>query len=174
MAIYQLGDRVPQIHASAFVHEQAAVIGLVQLGEGVSIWPGAVLRGDNEPIVIGDGSNVQECSILHTDPGFPLTVGRHVTIGHQAMLHGCTIGDGSLVGIQAVVLNRAVIGRNCLVGACALVTEDKVIPDGSLVIGSPAKVVRTLSEADIAGMHANTAGYVRRGAHYRAALRRLD
>jgi carbonic anhydrase/acetyltransferase-like protein (isoleucine patch superfamily) len=174
MAIYQLGDRVPRIHASAFVHEQATVIGLVQLGEGVSIWPGAVLRGDNEPIVIGDGSNVQECSILHTDPGFPLTVGRHVTIGHQAMLHGCTIGDGSLVGIQAVVLNRAVIGRNCLVGACALVTEDKVIPDGSLVIGSPAKVARTLTEADIAGMHANTEGYVRRGTHYRAALRRLD
>lgn len=174
MAIYQLGDRVPRIDPSAFVYENATVIGLVEIGREVNIWPYAVIRGDNEPIKIGDGSNVQECCVLHTDPGFPLTVGRNVTVGHQVMLHSCTIGDGSLIGIQAVILNRVVIGRNCLIGAGALVTEDKVIPDNSLVLGAPAKVVRTLSDADIANMHANTADYVRRGAYYKNALKRLS
>src|SRR5215203_1585635 len=156
MAIYRLGERVPNIDPSAYVFDTATVIGTVILGARVSIWPYATLRGDNEPIVIGDDSNVQECSVLHTDPGVPLTVGRHVTIGHQAMLHGCTIGDGSLIGIQAVILNGAVIGRNCLIGAGALVTEGKQIPDGSLVVGSPAKIVRQLEPADIERMKSNT------------------
>jgi carbonic anhydrase/acetyltransferase-like protein (isoleucine patch superfamily) len=173
MAIYQLGDRIPQIDPTAFVYENATVIGHVILGPGVSIWPYATLRGDNEPIVVGEGSNVQESSVLHTDIGTPLTVGRYVTIGHQAMLHGCTIGDGALIGIQAVILNNAVIGRNCLIGAGAVVTEGKLIPDNSLVIGAPAKVVRELSPEQIAGMRANTDGYVARGAEYRHALRRI-
>jgi carbonic anhydrase/acetyltransferase-like protein (isoleucine patch superfamily) len=174
MAIYQLGERIPRIDPSAFVYESATVIGLVEIRRDVNVWPYAVIRGDNEPIVIGEGSNVQECCVLHTDPGYPLTIGRNVTVGHQVMLHGCTIGDGSLIGIQAVVLNRAVIGRNCLIGAGAVVTEDKVIPDNSLVLGAPGKVVRALSDSDIANMHANTAGYVRRGAYYKTALKRID
>jgi carbonic anhydrase/acetyltransferase-like protein (isoleucine patch superfamily) len=174
MAIYQFEDRIPQIDPSAFVFDSACVIGLVTLGPGVNVWPYATLRGDNEPIVLGAGSNVQECAVLHTDPGCPLTVGENVTIGHQAVLHGCTVGAGSLIGIGAVVLNRAVIGANCLVGAGALVTEGKVIPDNSLVLGSPAKVVRELRPEDIAGMRANTAGYVARAALYRVALKRLD
>jgi carbonic anhydrase/acetyltransferase-like protein (isoleucine patch superfamily) len=156
------------------VHEAAAVIGAVELGEGATVWPYATLRGDNEPIVIGDGSNVQEGCTLHTDEGFPLTVGAGVTIGHQAVLHGCTVGDGSLIGIQAVVLNGAVIGRNCLIGAGALVTERAVIPDGSLVLGTPAKVVRPLTEAAIAGMRSNAETYVRKGAEYRTDLHRID
>ncbi len=173
MAIYQLDDRIPQIDPSAFVFENATVIGLVILGKGVNVWPYATVRGDNEPITIGEGSNIQESSVLHTDPGCPLTIGRNVTVGHQAMLHGCTIGDGSLIGIQAVILNKAVIGSNCLIGAGALVTEGKVIPDNSLVLGSPAKVVRELSPEDVARNHANTAGYVARGARYKSALKRI-
>ncbi len=174
MAIYQLGDRVPQIDESAFVFESATVIGHVVLGRGVSVWPDATIRGDNEPIVVGDGSNVQECSVLHTDPGCPLTIGRNVTIGHQVMLHGCTIGDGSLIGIQAVIMNKAVIGSNCLIGAGSLVTEGKVIPDNSLVLGSPGKVVRELTAEEISRNHANTAGYVARGAAYKTKLKRID
>lgn len=174
MPIYRLAERVPQIDASAYVFDSATVIGTVVLGARVSIWPYATLRGDNEPIVIGDDSNVQECAVLHTDPGVPLTVGRSVTIGHQAMLHGCSIGDGSLVGIQAVILNGAVIGRDCLIGAGALVTEGKHFPDGSLVVGSPAKVVRQLQPVDIERMHANTAGYVQRAIAYRAQLQQLS
>jgi carbonic anhydrase/acetyltransferase-like protein (isoleucine patch superfamily) len=174
MAIYQLGDRVPRIDPSAFVYENATIIGRVEIGRDVNIWPYAVIRGDNEPIVIGDGSNVQECCVLHADPGYPLTIGRNVTVGHQVMLHGCTIGDGSLIGIQAVILNRAVIGRNCLIGAGAVVTEGKVIPDNSLVLGAPAKVTRTLGDADIAHMHATTADYVQRGAYYKTALKRIS
>lgn len=173
MALYRLGDRVPSIAPTAFVFENATVIGSVTLEAGVSVWPYATLRGDNEPIVVRAGSNVQESCVLHTDPGCPLVVERNVTIGHQAVLHGCTIGEGSLVGIQAVVLNRAVIGRNCLIGAGALVTEGKVIPDHSLVVGAPAKVIRTLEPDEIARMHLNTATYVQRGADYQVQLARL-
>ena len=122
MALYRLGDDAPSIPSSAYVASEATVIGKVTLGERVSVWPGAVIRGDNEPIRIGAGSNVQDNAVLHTDPGFPLTIGANVIVGHQAMLHGCTIGAGSLIGIQAVVMNGAVIGAGCLVGACALVT----------------------------------------------------
>ena len=145
MAIYQLNDRVPVIPASCYIAEGVTIIGSVILGERVSIWSGAVLRGDNEPIVIGDDSNIQELSVLHTDPGAPLTIGRNVTVGHQVMLHGCTIGDGSLIGIQSVVLNRSVIGKDCLVGAGSVVTEGKSFPDRSMILGSPAKVVRELT-----------------------------
>ena len=173
MAIYQLGERLPQIDPSAFVFESAVVIGDVRLAARTSIWPGAVLRGDNDPIIIGAGSNVQDGSILHTDLGHPLIIGENVTIGHQVMLHGCTIGDGALIGMQAIVLNGARIGRNCLIGAGALVAEGKEIPDNSLVVGRPGKVVRTLSEADIAGIRSGNRHYQERGAEYRAMLKRI-
>ena len=171
MTIYALGDDQPQIDDSAYVAQEATIIGKVTLKKNSSIWPGASLRGDNEPIVIGAGSNVQEGSVLHTDPGCPLTVGENVTVGHQAMLHGCSVGDGSLIGIQAVVLNRAVIGKNCLIGACALVTTGMTIPDRSMVLGSPAKIVRELTDEEIAGMHRGIAGYVTRAQLFKAALK---
>ena len=149
MPIYQLGDKHPQLAASTWVADSAQVIGDVRLEADVSIWFNTVLRGDNDPITIGSGSNIQDGSVLHTDDGVPLTIGRNVTVGHQVMLHGCTIGDESLIGIGAVVLNGAVIGRHCLVGAGALVTEGKTFPDGSLIIGSPARVARQLTPEQI-------------------------
>ena len=173
MPLYQLDEDVPDIHPTAYVADSATVIGKVRLGESVSIWFGATLRGDTELISIGDRSNIQESSVLHTDRGFPLTVGKGVTVGHQAMLHGCTIGDGSLIGIQAVILNGAKIGRNCLVGAGALVTEGKEFPDNSLIIGSPAKAVRTLSDEQITGLEMSAETYARRGAHFRQQLKRI-
>lgn len=173
MTIYKLGDAAPTIHESVFVADSANIIGKVTLEENSSVWFGATLRGDNEMITIGAGSNVQESSVLHTDPGFPLVVEPNVTIGHQVMLHGCTIKEGSLIGIQAVVLNGAVIGRNCLVGAGAVVTEGKVFPDNSLILGAPAKVVRELSEADIARMQRGTATYAERRDYYKAQLVRI-
>jgi carbonic anhydrase/acetyltransferase-like protein (isoleucine patch superfamily) len=142
------------------------VIGRVMLGDGSSVWFGATLRGDNEPIVVGAGSNIQENCVLHTDMGFPLTIGRDCTIGHKAMLHGCTIGDGTLIGMAATVLNGAIIGRGCLIGAGALVTEGKEIPDGSLVMGAPGRVVRTIDEAGMAELLASAE-------HYRAQMRRF-
>jgi len=174
MAIYQLNDRVPVIPKSCYIAEEAVIIGDVVLGERVNIWFGAVLRGDNEPIVIGDDSNVQENCVLHTDPGAPLTIGRNVTIGHQVMLHGCTIGDGSLIGIQAVVLNKSVIGKDCLVGAGAVVTENKSFPDRSVIFGSPAKVVRELNEENAARLAGSAASYVTRGQNYKANLKRIE
>jgi carbonic anhydrase/acetyltransferase-like protein (isoleucine patch superfamily) len=173
MAIYQYDSLIPAIHAETFVAEDATVIGNVTLDQGVSVWPQAVLRGDNEPIRIGQHSNVQEGAVLHADPGFALTVGEGVTIGHQAMLHGCTIGDGALIGIQAVVLNGAVIGKNCLVGAGAIVTEGKVFPDNSLILGAPAKVVRALTPEAIAGMHGNARDYVSKGQAFKEKLIRI-
>ena len=170
MTIYRLGSHEPRIAADAFVAPGTHVIGDVSLGERVNIWFGAVLRGDNEPIVIGDDSNVQEGCVLHNDPGFPLTVGRGVTIGHQAMLHGCTIGDHSLVGIKAVVLNGATIGSECLVASGALVTEGKSFPDRMLIMGVPAKAVRPLTDAEIAHLHEAARDYAARGARYRAQL----
>lgn len=160
MTIYQLKDKKPKIHESAFVAHEATLIGDVILEENSSIWPGAVLRGDNEPITIGKGSNVQEGTVMHTDIGCPLTLAQNVTVGHQAMLHGCTIGEGSLIGIQAVVLNNAVIGKNCLVGAGSVVTEGKVFPDNSLILGSPAKVVRELTPEAIAGLKKSAEHYI--------------
>ena len=159
--LYQLGERTPELRGEHhFVAANASVIGTVILEDNVSVWFNAVIRGDNEPIHIGTNSNIQDGAVLHTDPGAPLTIGNHVTVGHLAMLHGCTIGDGSLIGIHSVILNHAVIGRNCLIGANTLITEGKVIPDNSLVVGSPGKVLRTLSEEEIAAIHANAARYV--------------
>jgi carbonic anhydrase/acetyltransferase-like protein (isoleucine patch superfamily) len=174
MALYAIDDRRPQLAPTAWVAPGATVLGRVVLADGVGIWFGAVLRGDNEPIVIGEGSNVQENTVMHTDVGFPLTVGRGVTIGHQAMLHGCTIGDGSLIGIQAVVMNGVRIGRECLIGAGALVPEGKAIPDRSLVLGSPGKIVRELSDDDVARIRAGAESYVARAAAFRAQLHRID
>jgi carbonic anhydrase/acetyltransferase-like protein (isoleucine patch superfamily) len=171
--LYRLGADAPQVPASAYVSPEAVLIGKVVLGERASIWSGAVLRGDNEPIVIGDGSNVQEGAILHTDRGFPLNVGPNVTIGHQAMVHGCTIEEGALIGIQSVILNGAVIGKDCLVGAGAIVTERKVFPERSLIIGAPAAVKRQLSDEDIARSRANTADYAERAGFYLRQLERI-
>jgi len=173
MAIYQLNDRVPVIPKSCYIAEEAIIIGDVRLGERVNIWFGAVLRGDNEPIVIGDDSNIQELCVLHTDPGAPLTIGKNVTVGHQVMLHGCTIGDGSLIGIQAVVLNKSVIGKDCLVGAGAVVTENKSFPDRSVIFGSPAKAVRELNQENAARLAMSAESYVKRGQNYKANLRRI-
>ena len=173
MPIYRLGDAVPQIHPSAWVADNATLIGRVTLGPGASVWYGAVLRADHEPIVIGANSNVQENAVLHTDPGRPMRLGEEVTVGHMAMLHGCTVGDGSLVGIQAVLLNGATIGSGCIVGACALVTEDKVFADGSLIVGSPAAFKRALSAEQIADLKHMAAGYVARAQRYRNELVRV-
>ena len=173
MPIYQLGDDKPAIPRTAYVAAEATIIGKVILGENVSIWPGAVLRGDNEPIAIGNGSNVQDGAVLHADPGFPLNIGDNATIGHQAMLHGCTIGAGTLIGIQAVVMNGAVIGKDCLVGAGALVPEGKFFGERKLIVGAPAKVIRELSDDDIAKMHRAAPGYVRRQEMYKAKLKRI-
>lgn len=159
--LYRLNERTPELRGEQhFIADNAAVIGTVILENNVSVWYGAVLRGDNEPIRIGANSNIQDGAVLHTDIGIPLTVAANVSVGHQAMLHGCSIGEGSLIGIKAVVLNHSVIGKNCLIGANTLITEGKVIPDNSLVIGTPGKVVRTLTETEIADLHANVVHYV--------------
>ncbi|HJV76618.1 MAG TPA: gamma carbonic anhydrase family protein [Noviherbaspirillum sp.] len=173
MTIYQLGEHAPDIDPSAFIADTANVIGKARVEANASVWFEVTIRGDNELITIGENSNVQESCVLHTDPGYPLTVGKNVTVGHQAMLHGCIIGEGSLIGIQSVILNGAKIGKNCLVGAGALVTEGKEFPDNSLIIGSPAKVMRTLSNEDIARMHGNTANYVKRGQLFKQELKRI-
>jgi len=174
MALYQLGDIAPKIDPEAYVAAEATVIGNVIMKARASAWPGVVIRGDNEPITVGEGSNVQEGSVLHTDPGCPLEIADNVTIGHQAMLHGCTIGEGSLIGIQAVVLNRVVIGKNCLVGAGAVVTEGKTFPDRSLILGAPAKVVRELNDEEVANLYRNAATYAERQAVFKTQLKRLD
>ena len=173
MAIYRLGQRRPEIHPSAYVHESAVLIGAVLIGPRASVWPGAVLRGDNEPIEVGEETNVQDGCVLHTDPGVPIRVGARVSVGHQSMLHGCTIGEGSLIGIQAVILNECVVGRNCLIGACALLTERKHVPDGSMVVGAPAKVLRALRPEEVERMADNASSYVRRAALFAAELQRL-
>ena len=174
MAVYELDGVAPQIDATAWVADSAQVMGAVQVGAQASIWFGTVVRGDTETIRIGAGSNIQDACVLHADVGKPLVVGADVTVGHQVMLHGCTIGDGSLIGIGAVVLNGARIGRDCLVGARALVTEGKEFPDGSMILGSPAKVVRPLREDEIAGLRRSAESYVRNGRRYRTGLQRRD
>jgi len=172
--LYRLGERIPELRGERhFVADSAAVIGSVILENNVSVWFSAVLRGDIEPIRIGANSNIQDGAVLHTDTGIPLTVAANVTVGHQATLHGCTIGEGSLIGIKAVILNHAVIGKNCLIGANALITEGKIIPDNSLVIGAPGKIVRTLTEEEIAGMRANIVRYVELAASHAADLKSL-
>jgi len=170
MSVYRLGEHAPVVAESAYVAPNAAVIGKVILAERATVWFGATLRGDNETISVGAGSNVQDSAVLHTDPGFPLTVAANVSIGHQAVMHGCTIGEGTLIGIQAIVLNGAVIGKECLVGAGALITERKVFADGSLIIGAPAKVVRELSAEERENLLKVAANYAERGAYYRNYL----
>jgi carbonic anhydrase/acetyltransferase-like protein (isoleucine patch superfamily) len=173
MAVYQLGEHKPVVPASAWVADSAQVIGRVTLGEDVSIWFNAVLRGDSDALSIGAGSNIQDGSVLHADTGFPLQLGEHVTVGHKVMLHGCTVGENSLIGIGAIVLNGARIGKNCLVGAGALVTEGKEFPDGSLIIGSPAKAVRELTPEQIAALKLSALHYVTNGQRYAAELKKI-
>src|SRR5450432_865849 len=174
MALYKLGDVSPTLAASAYVAPTASVIGNAVLADNSSVWFGAILRGDNEIISIGANSNVQDGAVMHTDPGFPLLIGANVSVGHQAMLHGCTVGDGSLIGIQAVVLNAAVIGKGCLVGAGAVITERKVFADGTLILGAPAKVTRELTAEERENLLKIAANYAARGAHYRSRLRPLS
>ncbi len=170
--LYSLETLIPELRGDHhFIADNAAVIGAVILENQVSIWFNAVLRGDNEPIHIGANSNIQDGAVLHTDPGAPLTVAANVSVGHHATLHGCTIGEGSLIGIQAVLLNHCVIGKNCLIGANTLITEGKIIPDNSLVVGSPGKILRTLTSAEIASLQANAAHYVENLSRYRGGLR---
>lgn len=173
MAIYELDGVAPRMADSAWVADNAQVMGDVALGEGASVWFGATVRGDTETITIGEGSNVQDGSVLHADHGFPLTIGARVTVGHQVMLHGCTIGDESLIGIGAVVLNGARIGRHCLVGAGSLVTEGKVFPDGSMILGRPAKVVRELTPEQIEGLRMSAAHYIENARRYRQGLKKI-
>ena len=173
MAIYQLDDETPDIDPTAWVAESAQVIGAVTLAENSSVWFGAVVRGDTDRIRIGRNTNIQDGAVLHADHGSPLDIGDNVTVGHQVMLHGCTIGEGCLIGIQAVVLNGARIGRNCLVGAGALVTEGKEFPDGSLIMGAPAKVVRPLSAEQVAGMHRGTVHYVSNARRFASGLKKI-
>ena len=174
MAIYQLDDLKPLIADSAWVADSAQVMGNVTLGADSSVWFGAIIRGDMDSITVGAGTNIQDGSVLHADDNMPLTIGENVTVGHQVMLHGCTIGDGSLIGIQAVVLNGAKIGKNCLVGAGALVTEGKEFPDGSMILGSPAKAVRQLSEAKLAGLKMSAQHYIDNARRYKTGLTKLD
>ena len=173
MALYQLDQSIPEIDPDAWVADNATVVGRVRLAARSSVWFGATLRGDNDLISIGAGSNVQDGAVLHTDPGHPLTVGESVTIGHQAMLHGCTIGERSLVGLHAVVLNGARIGRECLIGAGSLVPEGKVFPDRCLLVGPPAKVVRELSDEEVAAFQRGVQSYVERARLFRSKLVRI-
>ena len=173
MAIYQLGEFKPDIHPSAWVAEEAVVIGRVTLGPRASVWPGAIIRADNEPIVIGEGSNVQEGAVLHVDPGFPLTIGKNVTVGHQAMLHGCTVDDGALIGIQAVVLDGAKISSGCLVGAGAVVTGGKEFPPNSMILGAPAKVVKEMPPGAVEKMSRGALHYAERQAYFKKELKRI-
>lgn len=172
--LYDLGDRKIKANDDCFVAENATVIGSVVLGKNTSVWFNAVIRGDNDVITIGDGSNIQDSSVLHTDPSIKLTIGSYVTIGHMVMLHGCTIGDNSLIGIKSVILNHADIGANCLIGANTLITEGKKIPEGSLVLGSPGKVVRSLTHEEIEQLREPAAHYVECARRYRESLKLSD
>ncbi len=171
MTFYALGEKSPQIYQDTWIAPDANVIGDVVVETGASIWFGATLRGDNEQILVGAGSNVQENCVFHTDMGYPLVIGQNCTIGHKVMLHGCEIGDGSLIGMGATVLNGAKIGKGCLIGAGALITENKVIPDGSLVMGAPGKVVRQLNEGAQEGLLASATNYQNNMRRFRSDLR---
>ncbi len=173
MALYQLDSHTPEVAESAWIADNAQVMGAVHLAANVSVWFGVTVRGDTETISIGEGSNIQDGSVLHADVGKPLTVGKNVTVGHMVMLHGCTIGDESLIGIGAVVLNGAKIGKNCLVGAGSLVTEGKEFPDGSMIMGSPAKVVRELTSEQIQGLRLSAQHYIENAHRFKAGLKRL-
>jgi carbonic anhydrase/acetyltransferase-like protein (isoleucine patch superfamily) len=174
MAIYELDGNAPRVASTAWVADSAQVIGDVVLGEDVSVWFGTVIRGDVDAIQIGRGSNIQDASVLHCDSGQPLILGEYVTVGHQVMLHGCTIGDYSLIGIGAIVLNGARIGKNCLVGAASLVTEGKEFPDGSMILGSPAKVVRALTAEQIDGLRMSAQRYIENARRYQTGLKEIE
>ncbi|MNK12691.1 2,3,4,5-tetrahydropyridine-2,6-dicarboxylate N-acetyltransferase [compost metagenome] len=173
MPIYQLGEHAPDIAASAYITDTATVVGRVTIMDNASVWFQVAIRGDNEDITIGRNCNVQEGAVLHADPGFPLMLADNVSVGHQAMIHGCSIGEGSLVGIQAIILNGAKIGKNCLVGAGALVTEGKEFPDNSLILGAPARAIRTLNEADVANLQRIANSYVERARDFKNTLKRI-
>ncbi len=173
MAIYELDGIKPRISDTAWVADSAQVMGNVELADDSSVWFGVVIRGDTEIIRIGRGANIQDLSVLHADVGMPLTVGEDVTVGHRVMLHGCTIGDGSLIGIGAVVLNGAKIGSNCIVGAGSLVTEGKEFADGSMIMGSPARVVRQLTAEKIDGLRSGAQGYVENARRFQKGLHRI-
>lgn len=173
MAIYQLGEHAPAIDATAYITDSATIVGRVTIKANASVWFQVTVRGDNEDITIGENCNLQEGAVLHADPGFPLTLGDNVSVGHQAMVHGCTVGAGSLIGIQAIILNGAKIGKNCLVGAGALVTEGKEFPDNSLIIGAPAKAIRTLSDSDIANLQRIADSYVTRSRDFKNTLKKI-
>lgn len=174
MPIYALGENQPQIATPSWIAPNATLIGKVQLEANASIWWNAVLRGDTETITVGENSNVQDGSVLHADPGYPLVIGPNVTVGHKVMLHGCTIGEGSLIGIGATILNGAKIGKNCLIGAHALITENKVIPDNSLVMGAPGKVVRELSPKQREQLIYSAQHYVENWQNYAKGLKQID
>ncbi|MCL1826364.1 MAG: gamma carbonic anhydrase family protein [Betaproteobacteria bacterium] len=173
MSIYALDGLKPRIGEGSWIAHNATVIGDVRIGRNASIWYNVVIRGDNEPVEIGDGTNIQDGSILHNDVGVPLTIGANVTVGHMAMLHGCVIGDGSLIGINAVVLNNAVVGKDCLIAAKALIPEGKIIPDRSLVVGSPGRILRTLTDEELTRLRDNALHYVGNIRRFRAGLHEL-
>ena len=174
MPLFKLGSKNPQIHSESWIAPNATVIGDVRLGKNASIWWNVTARGDNDPISIGENTNIQDGCVLHTDEGAPLNIGRNVTVGHMVMLHGCTVGDGSLIGIGSVILNRAVIGKNSIVGANTLIPEGKVFPDRSLIIGSPGKAVRALNDDEVARLGNNAAGYVANWQRYARELGQLE
>jgi carbonic anhydrase/acetyltransferase-like protein (isoleucine patch superfamily) len=173
MALYQLDEHSPVMDPSAWVADNAQVMGDVHMGPHSSVWFSAVVRGDTATITIGEGTNIQDGSVLHADVGVPLTIGKHVTVGHMVQLHGCTIGDESLIGIGAIVLNHSKIGKNCLVGAGSLVTEGKEFPDGSMIMGSPAKVVRQLTPEQIEGLRRSAQSYMKNAQRFKAGLKKI-
>ncbi len=169
--IYSLDNGTPQCGENVYVAPTATVVGDVVLGSNVGVWFGAVIRGDNERITLGDGTNVQDCCVLHTDPGCPLNIGENVTIGHKAVLHGCTVEDGCLIGINAVILNNARIGKNCLIGANALITDGKEIPPNSLVVGAPGRVIRQLNDKEIDMLDRFNKSYILKIHRYKTSFR---
>ncbi|MDE0308722.1 MAG: gamma carbonic anhydrase family protein [Acidiferrobacterales bacterium] len=171
--LYSLDNGTPRCAENVFVAQSATVVGDVVLGNNVGIWFGAVVRGDNERITVGNGTNIQDCCVLHTDPGCPLDIGDNVTVGHKAVLHGCTVGNWSLIGINAVVLNNARIGENCLVGANALITDGKQIPDNSLVVGSPGRVIRKLNDSEIDMLKRFNQSYIDKIRRYKSSLKEV-
>lgn len=174
MAIFSIADKIPDVDGSAYVDETATVTANVTLAKDTSVWPGASLRGDEDAIFVGEGSNIQDCAVLHTDIGKPCRVGRGVTVGHSAILHGCTVGDNSLIGMGAAILNASVIGAESLVGAGTLITENKTFPDGVLIIGRPGRILRELTDEEKAAIRANARRYIEQKELYKMQKKRLD
>lgn len=174
MAIFSIADKIPDVDGSAYVDETATVTANVTLAKDTSVWPGASLRGDEDTIFVGEGSNIQDCAVLHTDIGKPCRVGRGVTVGHSAILHGCTVGENSLIGMGAVILNGSVIGAESLVGAGTLITENKTFPDGVLIIGRPGRILRELTDEEKAAIRANARRYIEQKELYKMQKKRLD